>query len=100
MTRTPSFDALQEEWRRVVAHAWKNPSFLEKLRKDPKGTLEDAKIREELDLEMLECNYLPIPEISDAEGLPPDADESAIIEYLSDEQNGTRLFGDMRMSCI
>jgi hypothetical protein len=33
----------QEQWARLIAHAWKNPKILAKLRQDPKTEIERLK---------------------------------------------------------
>lgn len=91
----------QKQWARLIAHAWKNPDTLEKLRKDPKAEIERLKALPESDPDypgdigtLGDSGYFTLPD-------PPvvleDLEKQDIEKFLAQNPG---IFGIMQYCCI
>lgn len=92
----------QEQWARLIAHAWTNPKILAKLRQDPKTEIERLKQipatdpdypGDISDLGSGPNGYFAMPELP--EGLNLDKDE--LTTFLSENPG---IFGIMQWCCV
>ena len=83
--------SVKDEWLRVIARAWKDPDFRDRLRADPKATLEDENIRAELNLNDIyeDGVYFPLGNIPEDQ---QDKTEAELVELL--QENSEQLFGE------
>lgn len=92
----------QEQWARLIAHAWKNSEILAKLRQDPKAEIDRLKGLPESDpdypgdisdLGNGTSGYFAIPDLP--EGLKLEKEE--LTTFLAENPG---IFGIMRWCCI
>jgi len=92
----------QDQWARLIAHAWKNPETLAKLRQDPKAEIERLKQLptddpdypgDISDLGSGPNGYFAMPDLP--EGL--DLDKEKLTTFLSENPG---IFGIMQWCCV
>ncbi|NES82158.1 MAG: nitrile hydratase subunit alpha [Moorea sp. SIO2B7] len=101
---------LQKQWQRVMAKAWTDSDFMNKLQKDPKQAINA--VAEDLELYLLvedlsnpdNDNYFPLPDSATLSQnfpeLPADPTEDDYITLLSDPEKGKKISGLMGLCCI